>query len=61
MGCDSFSLSFRTKVRIKTLKNLNDFCDLSKSDKNQYFFSKVEKKLLVNLKNKHLNVFGLTD
>ena len=59
MDTDSFILSVKTKDIIEDLKNLEDIFDFSNLDKNHELFSKKNKKLTVNLKLKHLKIFGL--
>ena len=56
--CDSMVLSIKTDNIINDLNNLEDLFDFSNLNTNNELFSNKIKKYLVNLKLKHLKVFG---
>ena len=58
MDCDSFFFSFKTKVLIKDLNNLEDYFDQSNVGETNEQYSK---RLLLNLETKPFKVFGLID
>ena len=59
MDIESFVLSVNTKKIIKELKNLEEFFDFSNLKENHDIFSKENKKLSVNIKEKLQKAFGL--
>ena len=55
---DGMILNMKTQNIINDLKKLEVFFDFSNLDQNHELFIDQNKKILVNLKQKHLKVFG---